>query len=128
MESAANPDAANPPAIAIPETLPLPVAAAIGVVGHIGRTAVIAVTGSVVAGTVIAGTGQRAANNGAADHSGGHTGDPALRLGRSGHHHGRNSQGGDGSECHQCLPHGVTFLNERSADKQSVAAKVPYFT
>jgi hypothetical protein len=25
---------------------------------------------------------------------------------------GRNGQGGDGSECHQFFPHGVTFLIE----------------
>src|ERR1022692_3928932 len=70
--SAANPYAANPPAIAIPETLSLPDTAAIIVVADIGRTAaVITVAGSVI----ITGARQRAADDGAADQS---TGDSSA--------------------------------------------------
>ena len=106
--SAANPDAADPPAVAVPESLPLPDAAAIIVVGDIGRTAV-AVTGSIIAGaiSVIARAGKRAADDSAADDSGGDSSaNAALRLGGSGCRDGRNGQGGDGRECHQCFPHG----------------------
>src|SRR5260221_7806938 len=111
MGSAANPHAANPPAIAVPEPLPLPVAATI-VIGHIGGAAVIAVAGSIVAGAIIiAGACDRAADDGATDDSSCQTGaKTSLRMGRRGCRHGRNSQGGDGSECHQCLSHGFTFL------------------
>src|SRR5450631_401872 len=114
MGSAANPDAADPPAIAVPEALPLPDAAAIIVVGDIGRTA-IAVAGSIVAGAVIAvGRGKRAADDGAADHAGSKTGAKTpLRMSRRGCRDGRNGQAGDGSECHQCFPHGFTFLFEQ---------------
>src|ERR1700674_1861972 len=106
MGSAANPHAAHPPAIAVPETLPLPEAAAIIVVADIGRTAVITVAGSIVArAIIIAGACQRAADDGTADNSGGDTcANTPLRMGWRGCRHGRNSQGGDGSQCHQCFP------------------------
>src|SRR5471032_2299108 len=95
MGSAANPHAANPPAIAVPETLPLPVTAAI-VVGDIGRAAVIAVAGSIAGAIIIAVACERAADDGAADNSGRQTGaKTSLRMGRRGRRHGRNSQGGD---------------------------------
>jgi hypothetical protein len=114
--SAAHPHAANAPAIAIPETLPLPDAAAIRVVDDIGRAAaVITVTGSVIAGpvSVIARAGKRAADDGAADDSAGYrSANTPLRMGGRGHRDGRHGQGGDGSECHQCFLHGVTFLIE----------------
>jgi len=117
--SAANPYAANPPAIAVPEALSLPDAV---VIRDIGRTAVIAVTGSIITGpiSIIAGAGKRAANDGAADQSGSDAGgNPAATgFGGLGQRHGRNSEGGDGSECHQFLLHDVTFLNQaRTADK-----------
>jgi hypothetical protein len=58
--SAAHPDTAKPPAIPIPETLPLPDAAAVIVVRDIGRAAVVAIAWSVIAiaGAVIAWTGK----------------------------------------------------------------------
>jgi hypothetical protein len=108
MGSAANPDAADPPAIAVPESLPLPDTAAIVIVGDIGWPTV-AVTGSIVAGaiSIIARAGERAADDGAADDSGGDSSpNAALRMGGSGRRDGRNGQGGDGRECHQCFPHG----------------------
>src|SRR5882724_6237069 len=121
--SAANPHAAKTPAIAVPETLALPVAAAVIVVGDIGRTAVIAVTRTVVAWSVsvIARTGERAADNGAADNSGSDTcANSPLRMGRCGCGHGGNSESGDGSKCHQCLLHGVTFLIRGRGSGQAV--------
>ena len=85
-ELAANPHAADPPAIAVPEALPLPVAiAVIGGTGDVGRAAVIAVTGSVVAVTraIIAGAGERTADDGAADDTGGQScAKAALGMGR----------------------------------------------
>ena len=126
--SAANPHAANPPAIAVPETLSLPDAV---IISDIGRTAVIAVTGSIaiVAGPIIARAGKRATDDGAADQSAGYSSAKTpLRMGGRGRRHGRNSQGGDSSECHQCFPHGFTFLIKQGQRiKRSVAAKVPYF-
>jgi len=45
--------------------------------------------------------------------------DAALRVGRGGRH-GRNSKGGDGSQCHQRFLHGVTFSHRaRTADRGS---------
>lgn len=86
-KSAADSDAANPPAIAVPEPLPLPDAAAIIIIGDIART-VIAVAGSrVVAGAIIARGGQRAADDGAADHAGSQTG-AETALGVSGGRYG----------------------------------------
>src|SRR3954465_14325319 len=105
MALAANPDAANPPAVAIPEALPLPIATVI--LGDIGRSAaVIAVTRPVV----IAGPGKRAADDSAADQTGCPTGgDPAAAgFGSLRRRHGRHSKRGDSSERHQCLPHGFT--------------------
>ena len=58
--SAANPHPAHPPAIAVPETLPLPDAV---VIRDIGRAAIIAVTGpiSIIARPIsITGAGKRA--------------------------------------------------------------------
>ena len=54
------------------------------------------------------------ADNGAAEQSGRDTrGNPAVaRFGNLRRCHGRNSQRGDGSERHQCLLHGFTFLLE----------------
>ena len=66
--SAANLDAANPPAIAVPEALPLPVAA--GCRRDIGRAAIVTVAGSIIAGSVsiIARAGSnRTADDGSAD-------------------------------------------------------------
>src|SRR5881227_669149 len=119
--SAANPHAPNPPAVSIPETLPLPDATAIVIVGDISAAAV-AVSRSVISrAVIIAGTSQRAADNGAADNTSRQTGTPsALRLGRGG---GQNAQGGDGSECHQCFSHGFHL----SYGSNPVSAKVPYF-
>src|ERR1700681_2504193 len=110
--SAANPDVASPPANAVPETLSLPDAV---VIGDIGRTAVIAVTGSIITRpiTIIARTGKRAADDGPADQSRQHSGgNPASAgFGGVGQRHGRPREGGGGSECHQFLLHDVTFLN-----------------
>jgi hypothetical protein len=33
-------------------------------------------------------------------------------LGMGGRGHSRNGQRGDGGQCHQCFPHGITFLIE----------------
>src|ERR1700722_2977458 len=94
--SAANLHAANPPGVAIPEALALPVAATGSGSGRrdIGRATVIAVAGSVVTGavSVIARAGSnRAADDGAADQSAGDSGaQVALRVGRGGRSHGRN--------------------------------------
>jgi len=75
---AANPDAANPPAVAVPEALPLPIATAIIVVGDIARAAVITIT---VTRPVIAGAGKRAAHDGAADYAGRYAcAKPTLRM------------------------------------------------
>jgi hypothetical protein len=78
--SAANPDSPNPPAVAVPETLSLPDAAAIIAVGGIGRTAIsISISGSIV----IAGTCQRASDDSAADDPGCQPGaETALGMGR----------------------------------------------
>src|SRR5439155_20503979 len=105
--SAATPNPANPPSIAVPETLSLPDAV---VVRDIGRAAaIIAVTGSIVAGpiSIIARTGKRATYDGPADQSGSDAGgNPAAAgFGGLGQRHGRNGEGGDGSECHQFLLH-----------------------
>src|SRR5450432_4665799 len=104
MGSAADPDVANPPAIAVPEALPLPGAAAIIVIRDVGRPAVIAVTRSIitVAGAVAVRRGQRAADDGAADDAGRQTNaQAALGMGGGRRCDGRNREGGDGSECHQ---------------------------
>src|SRR5438552_9670538 len=100
--SAADTYVAHPPAVAVPETLTLPVAAAIRIIGDIGRAAVIAigpVARIVSRPVVIRIRCDRAADNGAAEQPGGDTdADAALRMGRSGHRHGRNGQSGDGSQ------------------------------
>ena len=86
-DSVANPDTANPPAIAVPEALALPEAGlAISGVGDIGRATIIAVTGSGIAGPVIAVLGcDRAADNGTPEQSGSDAcGNAALSLGRLG--------------------------------------------
>src|SRR5882724_2709009 len=121
-------DAANPPAIAVPEPLALPDARRIL---DIGRSAVIAVSRAIIARPVIVALGgDCAANNGAADHSGGDASSnpAAARFSRLGRCHGRNSQRGDGSEGHQCLPHGFTFLMEqRTANKRSPSSESSTF-
>jgi hypothetical protein len=124
----ANPNAADPPTIAIPEALTLPVAA-IGICcGNIGRAAIIGTggcigigTGSVGAGAVVTGSvitgaivvwarGNCAADNGTADQ-------PAenrrtkIALG-VGWRRGGESQRGNGGQSHQNFPHGITFLIE----------------
>src|SRR5256885_1046523 len=75
---AANLDAADPPAITVPEALALPITGA-GRIGHVGRRAVIVVAlrrivvarTVIIAGAVIAVLrGDRAANDGAADQAG----------------------------------------------------------
>jgi hypothetical protein len=84
--SAANPDAPNSPGVAIPETLPLPDAAAVIAVGDIGRTAIsVTVAGSIIVSrSIVPATRQRAADDSAADHSGGEPGaETALGMGRS---------------------------------------------
>src|SRR5882724_2468616 len=109
MASAANPHAANPPAVTIPEPLPLPVAVVI--VAAIGRRTVIAVAGSVIARPIIAGARKRAADDGAADDAASHRcAETALCVSRGGGSQSRNGQGCGGCESHQCLPHGFTFL------------------
>src|SRR5260370_39533156 len=123
---AADPHAANPPAIAVPETLPLP--DAIIIICDIGRTAVITVTWSIIARpvSIIAGARKRAAHDGPADQSGSDAGgNPAAAgFGGCGRRHGRNSEGGDGSECHQFRLHDVTFLKRaRTADKAARRGK-----
>src|SRR5579859_227079 len=112
--SAAHPDAAKPPSIAIPEALPLPVTT-VRVSRHIGWSAVISVTGSIVARSIsirsIRAGCDRAANDGAADQPAG-DGRADTALGMGWRYCSRNGQRGDGSQCHQSLPHGITFLIE----------------
>src|SRR5258706_1834241 len=96
--STANPHPANPPAIAVPEALSLPDAV---VIRDIGRTAVIAVAGSIITGSIpiIARAGKRAANDGAADQSGSDAGGnpPATGFGGLGQCHCRYGERGDGN-------------------------------
>src|SRR5712675_1128446 len=104
MCSAAHPDTANPPAIAVPETLPLPDAAAVIVVSDVGgATTIIAIAWAIIArAVIISGASERTADDGAANHAGSETSaKTALRVGRSGRRNGRNSQGGDGGQRHQ---------------------------
>src|SRR6266850_810721 len=117
--SVANPDVANPPAIAIPEALALPDA---GRTFDIGRAAVIAVSRTVIARAVIAVLRcDRAADDGATDQPSRDTrGNTALGMGRGGHCHSRNSQRDDGSSCHQCLLHGLTFPVEQATANKRV--------
>src|SRR6266850_1898255 len=106
----ANPDVADPPAITIPEPLPLPDAGfAVAGIDHIGRAAI---AGGIIARAVIAVLrSDRAADDSTAEQSSGDAcRDTALRMGRSGNSHGRNGQRGGGAERHQCLLHGLTFL------------------
>src|SRR6266567_4115865 len=66
----ANPDAADPPAITIPEPLPLPDAGfAVAGIDHIGRAAI---AGSIIARAVIVAVlrSNRAADNGTAEQAG----------------------------------------------------------
>ena len=109
----ANPNAANPPTIAVPEPLALPEAAGRR---DIGWTAVIAVSRTIITRPVIVAVlgCDRAADNGATEQSGGYAGgDAALRLGGSRRSHGRNSQGRGGSEGHKYFRHRFTFLIEQ---------------
>lgn len=83
--SAANPDAPNSPGEAIPETLPLPNAAAVIAVGDIGRAAVsVTIAGSIVISrSIVPATCQRASDDSASDHAGGEPGtEAALGMGR----------------------------------------------
>ena len=67
----ANPYVADPPAVTVPEPLPLPDAGfAVAGIDHVGRAAIVTVTGPVAwAIAIISGTGKRAADDGAADQS-----------------------------------------------------------
>src|ERR1700730_9527147 len=98
--SAADAYAAHPPGVAVPEALALPVAA-IGFIRDIGRAAVVAigpVARIVSRPVIIRARCDRAADNGATEQAGSDAdAEAALRMGRSGHRHGRNGQGGDGS-------------------------------
>src|SRR5689334_18700648 len=108
----ANPDVADPPAITIPEPLPLPDAGfAVAGIDDVRRAAAI-VAGRIIPWAVIAVLrGDRAADDGAAKQSGRDAcRDTALRMGGSRDCHGRNGQCGGGTERHQCLLHGLTFL------------------
>src|SRR5437899_7690384 len=81
----ANPDVADPPAITIPEPLPLPDAGfAVAGIDDIGRAAAI-VAGCIIARTIIAVLGRnRAADDGAADQAGRDAGcNTALGVRRS---------------------------------------------
>src|SRR5689334_21460499 len=76
--SAADPHAAEAPAIAVPEALALPVAAAVAGIGDIARTAVIAIARAIITRSVVVGArGDRAANDRAPDQPGGNTRTPA---------------------------------------------------
>src|ERR1700688_23589 len=116
--SAADAHATVAPIIAVPEALTLPVAgrtrrvAASGI-GRPVRSRPVrstVVPGSIVSGPVVIGARRdRAADDGAAEQSGGNTDpDAALRIGRRRRRNGRDGQGGGGSKCYQCFPHGIT--------------------
>lgn len=123
--SAANSNATEPPAIAVPEALTLPIAA-IGVSRDIGRAAVISIAGPVVARSIAGsipiaiGTGRdRAADNGTADDPASNSGaETALGMGGR---RGRNGKGGYGGQCHQCFPHGITFLMEQDSGQSGLS-------
>src|SRR5262245_26899285 len=135
----ADPDTSDPPAIAVPEALALPVAGA-GGVGHIGRRAVIVVAlrriarvvitrAVIVAGAVIVVLrGDRAADDGAADQPGRHArGNAALGMSGGGGRDDRNGQRGDGGKRRQRLSHGFTFpVEQMTAHHHPVGGKVPY--
>src|SRR5215207_7886783 len=90
----ANPDVANPPAVTIPESLPLPdTGFTVAGVDHVGRTAAM-VAGGIARAVIIAVLrSDRAADNGAAKQAGGDAGrDAALRLRRRGNGNGGNGQ------------------------------------
>src|SRR5205807_9620020 len=110
--STADPYVAHPPAVAVPETLTLPVAAAIRIIGDVGGTAVIAIgpVARIVSRPVVIRTRcDRAADNGAAEQPGGDTdADVALGMGRCGPGQGRYGLGGDGSQSHQSSLRGVS--------------------
>jgi hypothetical protein len=46
---------------------------------------------------------------------------PRCAWAGAGIRHGRNSQRGDGSQCHQCLLHGLTFLVEQGQRKAGLS-------
>ena len=122
---AANPHAANPPSVAIPEALTLPVTAVRIASRDIGRTAVAVVrigAWSTVIGTraIVVGVRNGAADDGAADDSAGNRG-AQVTLGVGGRR-GREDKGGNGGQCHQHFPHGITFLieHETALSKLSV--------
>src|SRR5437899_11667028 len=108
----ANPDAADAPAITIPEPLPLPdTGFAVAGIDDIGRAAAVIARGIIARAVVAVLRSDRAADNGAADQSGRDAcRDTALRMGGSRDCHGRNGQRGGSTERHQCLLHGLTFL------------------
>jgi len=87
----ANPDAADPPAIAVPEALPLPdTVRSVAGIDHIGPAAI---SGTIIARAVIITVlgGDRAADDGATDQSCGDTCcNTALRMGGGGDRHSRN--------------------------------------
>ena len=120
----ANPDAANAPAIAVPEALALPDAIrAVAGIGDIGWAAIIARGRSVIAGSAVIAVlgGDRAANNGATDQSRSDAcGNATLRLGGSRDGYRRNRQSGDGNQRHQCFLHGLTFLMEQKDSGKAV--------
>src|SRR5580698_8523934 len=118
--SAADAHATVAPIIAVPEALTLPVAgrtrriAASGIGRPVRSRSVV--PGSIVPGPIVIGARRDcAADNGAAEQSGGNTDpDATLRMGRRGRRDGRDGQGGGGSKCYQCFPHGITFPRSRS--------------
>src|ERR1700749_2059731 len=122
------------PAVAVPETLTLPIAAIV----DIGRRgAIVAVAGTIIAGAVaIAGAvitraGQRAADKGTANEApGDRRADAALGMRRLGCHDGRQGQGGNRREGDQCLLHGLTFLisREDTTTKQIALVQGESFT
>ena len=124
----ADPHAAEPPGITVPEALALPVARAVTGTGDIGRRAVIAITRSIIARAVIARTSERAANDCAANNASRNCGaNAALGVGRR-RRHSRDRKRRDGCESHQHFPHGFTFLIEqRQHLKQSAIVKGSIF-
>src|SRR5579863_2323001 len=120
---AANPHTADPPAIAIPEALTLPVTAIRILSRDIGRAAVVGAR-SVIIGTrtraIVVGVRYGAADDGAADNSArDRRAKGALGVGGR---RGREDQGGNSGQCHQHFPHGITFLieHETALSKLSV--------
>src|SRR5215831_7180295 len=115
--SAADPHAVHPPAIAVPEALTLPVTGAdrAGGIGRavVARAVAVGAWAVIIAGTVVVGArGDCASDDGAADQARGETWPPTSAPGLSGRGR-RNGKRGNGCECHQSLPHGITFPTQR---------------